>query len=144
MPPRLTEAAAVPVPPNWNTLFREAGFDMAKFIAVPPLWVPPVFGDTRAAWTGAYPDRPDIAIRVEATAWRGRPVYFQIFEPWSPTTLGGVRTGPQRLNAATVSLFVIFAAVVTGAFLLARRNLRLRRGDESGAFCARCTSSRAC
>jgi serine/threonine-protein kinase len=133
MPPRLTEETATPVATDWNTLFREAGFDMAKFTAVPPLWVPPVFGDTRAAWTGVYPDSPDIAIRVEATAWRGRPVYFQIFEPWSPTTLG-VRTGPQRLNAATVSLFVVFAAVVTGAFLLARRNLRLRRGDESGAF----------
>ena len=36
---------------------------------VAPRWTPPFFGDTRAAWEGAFPDRPDIpcASRPPAT-----------------------------------------------------------------------------
>ena len=133
VPSRLEEPEGPPAAPDWPALFREAGFNPAAFTAVTPRWVPPVFADTRAAWTGAYPDRPDIAIRVEAAAWRGTPVYFQIFEPWSTSTLGGPR-GPQRVTAAAVLPFLLLGAIFTGAFLLARRNLRLSRGDQIGAF----------
>ena len=119
--------------PDWTALLREAGFDASRFTATTPTWVPPVFGDARAAWTGTYPDRPDIPIRVEAAAWRGQPVYFQIFEPWSATTLAAPGGRP-RITVAAVLAFTLFCAVVTGAFLLARRNLRLNRGDEVGAF----------
>jgi len=133
VPSRLEEPEGTAAAPDWPALFREAGFNPAAFTAVPPRWVPPVFADTRAAWTGAYPDRADIAIRVEAAAWRGTPVYFQIFEPWSANTLGGPR-GPRGVTAAAVMAFVMFCTVFTGAFLLARRNLRLSRGDQVGAF----------
>jgi len=133
VPGRLHDADAPSTGPDWAALLHEAGFDASKFTAATPTWVPPVFGDARAAWTGVYPDRPDIPIRVEAAAWRGRPVYFQIFEPWSGTTIG-VPGGPQRVTAAVVFAFVLFCAVVLGAFLLARRNHRLNRGDQVGAF----------
>jgi serine/threonine-protein kinase len=133
VPPRLEEPATPAPAPDWQALFREAGFDPAAFAPATPTWVPPVFADTRAAWTGAYPDRPDIAIRVEAGAWRGLPVYFQIFEPWSSTTLA-VQGGPRRITPTAALLFALFCAVVLGAFLLARRNLRLNRGDQIGAF----------
>jgi len=133
VPARLQDPDAPVQAPDWPALLREAGFDATKFTAATPTWVPPVFGDARAAWTGVYPDRPDIPIRVEAAAWRGQPVYFQIFEPWSGTTLG-VQGGPQRITAGAVFAFAIFCAVILGAFLLARRNLRLNRGDEVGAF----------
>ena len=32
---------------------------------------------------GVLPDRPDVAVWVEAAARRGRPVYFQVVGPWS-------------------------------------------------------------
>ena len=133
VPARLHEANASSASPDWGALLREAGFDASKLTAATPTWLPPVFGDARAAWTGVYPDGPDIPIRVEAAAWRGRPVYFQIFEPWSGTTIG-VPGGPQRVTAAAVFAFVLFCAIVLGAFLLARRNHRLNRGDQVGAF----------
>ena len=50
-------------------------------------WTPPVYTDTRAAWDGVYPDRPDVEIHVEAASAGGRPVFFQIYEPWSRKTL---------------------------------------------------------
>ena len=133
VPPRLQEPDTPAPAPDWTALMREAGFDAAKFTATTPTWVPPVFGDARAAWTGTYPDRPDIPIRVEAASWRGQPVYFQIFEPWSETTLSG-QGARQGLAVGVVFVFSVFCAVVLGAFLLARRNLRLNRGDEVGAF----------
>ena len=59
--------------------------------------IPFVYADALAAWDGVYPDRPDIPIRVEAAAARGRPVYFGIVAPWTrPQELEP--TGP--LNAA--------------------------------------------
>ena len=133
VPALYKEPAAPPSAPDWSALFREAGFNPAAFEQTQPLWVPPVFADVRAAWTGVYPDRPDIDIRVEAGAWRGQPVYLQIFEPWSEETLV-IGTGPQPVNAAAVAFWSMFAVIVSGAFLLARRNLRLGRGDEDGAF----------
>lgn len=130
--PLRQQAASAPAAVDWAALLRETGFDESGLTPVAPTWVPPVYADARAAWTGVYPDRTDVPIRIEAAALGGVPVYFQIFEPWSDTTLG-VR-GPRRLSPAAILLFVVFIAVVVGAFLLARRNLRLGRGDETGAF----------
>ncbi len=126
------DASAPEEEPDWSALFREAGFDEEQFTAATPLWVPPVFADARAAWTGAYPDRPDVAIRVEAAAMGGRPVYFQIFEPWSAETIG-VAAGNDGPDAAALFGIMLPAVVLVGALLLARRNLRLGRGDLRGA-----------
>ncbi len=60
-----------------------------------PTWTPPFFVDTRAAWTGAWPDRPDIAIRVEAAAYRGQPVWFRDRRALDATRAdGGVSAAP--------------------------------------------------
>ena len=111
VPARLHHEDSPASAPDWPALLREAGFDATRFTAATPDWVPPVFGDARAAWTGTYPDRPDIPIRVEAAAWRGQPVYFQIFEPWSTTTLGAPGGRP-RITIAAVLAFSLFCAVV--------------------------------
>jgi predicted Ser/Thr protein kinase len=132
VPPRVYGAPAGATAPDWGALLREAGFDAARFTSVAPRWVPPVFADARAAWTGVYPDRPDIAIRVEAAGVEGRPVYFQVFEPWSPQTVGSPGK-PNRITAGAVFSIGLPFLLLTGAVLLARRNLRLGRGDLSGA-----------
>ena len=36
----------------------------------------------RAAWDGSYPDAPDFKIHIEAAAFEGKPVYFEIFDAW--------------------------------------------------------------
>ena len=119
---------------DWSDLFKEAELDIAAFNQTESTWVPPTGYDTRAAWEGAYTDQPDIPIRIEAAAYRGRPVYFQIIPPWERP----YRQEPFQLSSgqkiAGTILAVIFIAGVIGAVLIARRNLRLERGDRKGAF----------
>ncbi|MCA1620736.1 MAG: serine/threonine protein kinase [Acidobacteria bacterium] len=121
--------------PDWSALFAEAGFDQSKFQpAAGPTWVPPHASDARAAWGGAYPSRPDIRVHVEAASYRGRPVYFEVVNPWDQPVRDVGRAeapGERALGLAVIALFIM--ALVGGA-LLALRNLRLGRGDRRGAF----------
>jgi hypothetical protein len=134
VPPQV-EPAAVPVaPPDWAPLFEASRLDPARLRAVSPAWAPPFHTDARAAWEGTWPRQPGIPIRVEAAAYRGRPVWFQVVSPWTrperdepfPVTDG------QKAGRAAVILMLL-ALVATGAFL-AKRNIRLGRGDRRGAF----------
>ena len=133
LPPLMTDATPVPPGVDWAAVFREAGMDIGKFTAVTPRWTPPAYADVRRAWEGVYPDRPDIAILVEGAAVAGRPVYFQIYEPWSQTTLlpRVISTGEKVLNVLIVALVL---GLFGGALLLVRRNIALGRGDQAGAF----------
>jgi serine/threonine-protein kinase len=118
---------------NWAPLFSAAGLDAAKWPPAQPTWTPPVYSDARAAWTGSLAERPDIPMRIEAAAYRGKPVYFELIGPW---------TRPERMQpyqpttgerVALAILSVLLLSVVAGGALLARRNLRLGRGDRRGA-----------
>jgi serine/threonine-protein kinase len=90
--------------------------------------------DVRAAWTGVYPDQPDIPIRIEAAAYRGKTVHFAVVAPWSlpwlvqepPATTG------QKISAGV--FITLFISVCLFAAFLARRNLRGGRGDRRGAL----------
>ena len=119
---------------DWNPLFAEAGLSIARFTPAQPRWIPPIFADERAAWEGTYPDRPDVPIRIEAAAARGKPVYFEIAAPWTrPRNEGPVpgSTSGERIGLLIRTLVVPSILVV--AALLAFRNLRLGRGDRRGA-----------
>ena len=120
---------------DWKALFTEAGLPLAQFSPVTPRWIPPIFADARSAWQGAYPERPDVPIRIEAAAALGKPVYFEIVAPWTrasnedavPGSTSGERVG--LLMRTLVGPFLSLIAV-----LLALRNLRLGRGDRRGAM----------
>ena len=38
--------------------------------------------DVQRAWTGVWPESPGSAIRIEAAALAGTPVWFHIFDSW--------------------------------------------------------------
>ncbi len=82
MPPQMDADMPMGLP-NWRPLFDAAGLDIAAFTTSSPEWTPHSFADTRAAWAGHYPERPDVPIRVEASAYHGRPVSFMIVGPWT-------------------------------------------------------------
>ena len=63
---------------HWTTLFREAGLDITQFTVSTPQEIPLQVYDEQMSWTGKYPEAP-YPIRVEAAAFQGRPVYFEIF-----------------------------------------------------------------
>jgi serine/threonine-protein kinase len=134
IPPQLEESAPGAGPPDWTPLFAEARLDAARLRPAAPTWTPPFFCDARAAWEGTYPDRPDLPIRVEAGAYRGRPVSFFMVGPWTrPERMEPERIAPLRqMLRAVLSVLVV---LLTGAgAVLARRNVRLGRGDRRGAF----------
>jgi hypothetical protein len=134
VPPQRERASGPSPAPDWGPLFAEARLDPAKLRPVEPRWTPPLYCDSRAAWEGAWPRRPEIALRVEAATYRGRPVWFEVVNPWTraereqafPFTAG--QRGIQALYVA-----VLVALAATGG-LLAYRNTRLGRGDRRGAF----------
>jgi len=111
--------------PNWAFLFQAAGFDESKFTRSEPEGPPPYYADAQAAWKGVIPQAPDIPIRIEAAAFQGRPVYFEIFG------------APRAPSAGSVWIFiveqVVLFALIVGALFLLRQNIRLGRGDRKGA-----------
>ena len=132
-PPQVDEASGEVPPPDWKRLFDAAGLDMSRFSAATPQWTPLGICDARTAWTGVLPSGPTTPVRVEAAAWRGRPIYFQIVGPW---------TRPERMQSFMLSAnsktFAITGLVLAGlllaaALLLARHNTRRERGDRRGA-----------
>lgn len=135
VPPQvLDKSAASPEPFDWTKLFNEAGLDISAFRQVAPEWVPPHAFDEQAAWEGIYPGQPETKLRIEAASFRGRPVYFQLINPWKqPIRQEEIALSAQEriLQAAVI---VVFMVVLVGAALLARHNLRLGRGDRKGAM----------
>ncbi len=127
--PTLTRPPAVP----WPRLFLSAGLDPGRFQPAAPSWTPPVPSDQRMAWTGTYADQVDLPIRIEAASFQGLPVYFRIVAPWDrPPLAAPPAWATSRAVAATI-LAVILGIFLFGAVHLARRNLRLGRGDRGGA-----------
>ncbi|HUR53222.1 MAG TPA: hypothetical protein VMZ71_03780 [Gemmataceae bacterium] len=120
----------------WDALLEAAGLDAPGALRPDSAAVtPPVFADRTAAWDGVYPDRPDLAIRVEAAEYRGRPVYFRITHPdWGDPPRD--RPNP-LLNVGTTFLAAVDAiyAVLTATMLtFAVRNVRRGRADLRGAL----------
>jgi len=134
VPPQLEDAAEQLATTDWSRLFAAAGLDQTKFTPTQPKWVPLLYADERAAWEGPHVDHPQIPVRIEAAAFKNRPVEFAIIFPWDRP----LRQEEQSLSGgervATILLFIVFLAVAIGAALMGRRNLQVGRGDKRSAF----------
>jgi serine/threonine-protein kinase len=98
---------------------------------------PPLHAETRVAWEGSessYPERPDIPIRVEAAAHRGRPVAFYAVAPWTRAERDEAHRLSTSLRASNLILGLLFVGLLAAAVLLARHHLRSGRGDRRGSF----------
>ncbi|HYV10360.1 MAG TPA: serine/threonine-protein kinase [Pyrinomonadaceae bacterium] len=127
-------SSGVDATPDWSPLFTESGLDQTKFQTVPSIWTPPHETTARAAWEGSYPDQPDFKIHIEAGAFEGKPVYFEIFDAWDQPRDVQASIARFRQRALLVLLLAIFITVMVGSALLALRNVKLGRGDRKGAF----------
>ena len=132
-PKTTAEAKDAGRPFDWSALFAASGLDQARFTSAPPEHTPPVAFDALVAWVGTYApgtntgDRPE-RVHVEAAAWGGKPVYFDVSGDWHQKSEPLAK--PQPVQALATLLFV---SVLIGAGLIASRNLRLGRGDRRGA-----------
>jgi serine/threonine-protein kinase len=120
--------------PDWAPLFSAAGLDPSKWLPTQPMWTPPVYSDARAAWTGTLAERPDMPMRIEAAAYRGKPVYFELVGPWTrPERMQPYEPTAGERVFLVIGIVLLLSILVVGA-MLARRSLRLGRGDRRGAF----------
>ena len=142
VPPQVDKSSGDVAPPDWKRLFEAAGLEMARFSAAAPQWTPLGICDVRAAWTGTLAHGPPSAVRVEAAAWRGKPIYFQIVGPWSRPDRMQAFMFSTRLKAMALTAIVISGLLLVAAALLARHNTRRGRGDRRGAM--RLASFTAC
>ena len=110
-----------------------AGLDPARFTPAEPQRLPLASFDERKAWTGSYVHLPSIPLRVEAASWKGRPVFFQIVEPWRLSGRTGAAEPPPGQKAEELVVVVIGSTLFLAAALLAWRSYRRGRGDLRGS-----------
>jgi hypothetical protein len=108
--------------PDWKPFLTAARLDGATLVTAVPHWPPPAAADVRRAWTSGE-------LRVEATGFRGRVVWFSVVPPWRNATAPEPPTPSVQLRVVAFLALTVIAAGV----LLARRNLRLGRSDARGA-----------
>ena len=134
VPPQVVGTPTASSPPDWSPLFTEAGLDPARFSPMTPERLPPTYADARMAWVESRPERIDRPFRIEAAAYRGKPVYFELLGPWSrPARMGSPEQSAAQ-KAGVLLLAGVLLTVSLGGVLIARRNLRLGRGDRRGAL----------
>ena len=133
-PPKASpQSAAAPPPSNWDSLFAAAALDSSRFTPADPQWTPLVWGDSRAAWKGTLAERPEIPVRVEAAAYRGKPVYFDVIYPWKyAERMPGGALSLQSI-VSSVALLLFFVTILVGGVVVAKKNLSAGRSDTRGA-----------
>ena len=134
IPPQLdkspSETKAVP---DWKTLFAAAGLDISQFQSAQPNWNSLGSSDVRAAWTGTYPGTT-LPLRVEAAAWRGKPIYFHLLGEWTKPDRMPPPEDPIRTKLIQIGLSIAGVCLLLAAMLLARRNYVRRKADIEGAW----------
>ena len=126
VPPEVDSSTTPAAPFAWNRLFAAATLDPSRFQPAEPQWLPIGGWDQRVAWTGSAPGF-DVPLRVEAAAWRGRPVFFRVLGPWSRPERGPAQgDGPLSLHV------LLLYSVLTAALPIAWRHLRAGTADLQG------------
>jgi len=133
IPPQNEKSSEPFTPLDWNVLFRVAGLDPAQFKSVPSTWNSLAASDARAAWIGTWPGT-SYPLRIEAAAWRGKPVFFALIGDW---------TKPNRMESSDTSfvkkvmnivLSVVAVLLLLAAILIAQRNYKRGKADVQGAL----------
>ncbi|HME06049.1 MAG TPA: serine/threonine-protein kinase [Bryobacteraceae bacterium] len=135
VPPQLDSGNSPARKMDWSKLLEAAGLDPSRWTPTESHEVPLVAFDERAAWTGAYAHAPYMPMRIEAAAWQGRPVFFEVFGPWRRP----VRMQPREQSTAVERLVPVagislLTLLLVSALWLAWRNFRLGRGDTRGSL----------
>ncbi len=131
VPPQVVDANAAAQPMNWDKVFEAAGLDRSRWTEVESQELPQFPFDERKAWKGAFEHAPQVRMRIEAAAWRGRAVSFELFGRWSaPVRVQPPTAAQTRLDVVIV---VLISIVLLAGSWLAWRNYRAGRGDVSSA-----------
>jgi hypothetical protein len=132
MPPQLPHSAKNKSEADWSILSDEAGVDLREWAPDKVQGGEPFYADETAAWRGSFPDMPGIYFRIEAAAFQGKPIYFEIIGPLNWTEPTAFTRFDQVIYVYIAGLSSLLPIAIGGIFF-ARRNLRLGRGDRRNA-----------
>ena len=122
VPPDFTSSPGPWPPPDWTPLFAAAGLPQQEWTPAAPVWAPQDAIDVHAAWTRG-------SLRIEAGAFRGRPVWFSVVPEWRSSR----GDAPDQRAAALVIGQVVSVVMIAAGIWLAWRNIRRGRSDLRGA-----------
>jgi hypothetical protein len=126
-----------PAEPDWDALFAMANFDPERFTEDRPRYQRFSAPDLRRAWTGTRAHAPDVVYRVEAGAFEGRPVLFNVTTAISLDSLGKdpepVRPGVGDFISNMLQPVLILVVALIAIFF-SRRNISHGRSDRRGAL----------
>lgn len=134
VPPQVEDLSTAQASLDWSIFFAEAGFERSQFQQTNSRWIPPEPSDERAAWDGILSEKSKIPIHIEAAAFHGQPVYFNIIYPWDRPGRQEEQRPQLLLNVKMWVVFALIIATVIVATLIGYRNVRLGLGDQQGAF----------
>jgi serine/threonine-protein kinase len=124
-------------PPEWSLLFKAAGLDQDKFPEeVEPDWNYLSYSDERVAWVEKMPYLLSVPMRIDATAWQGKPISWRMTIPaWQNLLIPASPSSDSQWSVfnrvrTRMPFMCIGMAII---IFLARRNLRMGRGDRRGA-----------
>ena len=120
--------------PDWSASFSAAGLEPAAYRSVASEWTPLAVADSRAAWLGNVPGKLAIEQRIEAAAYRGKLIYFDVIYPWTKAERQTPFTATKWQRATVAFLVILFLALILSGAFLARRNIRMSRADASGTL----------
>jgi hypothetical protein len=129
---------------DWNRVTEAAGLDSSRWTPDEPQKAPASAFDERRAWLGSYSELPQAPVRIEAAAWKGRLVSFEIYGPWRPTGGGATNSSGSQSGGVFATINITIQLLPLFACVFALRNFRNGRGDVDGAirsaaFIAMCT-----
>jgi serine/threonine-protein kinase len=119
--------------PDWEAAVRRAGLDPGRFREESAAGLPPVVCDANRAWSEESESGGSNALRIRAGALGDRLTYFSVLPPWRESLLANhsrSRAHGRLSHGLYDGLFII---VILACIVVARRNLRLGRGDKRGA-----------
>ena len=118
-------------PLDWAPLFKLADLDMAMFKPAEPVGLPMVSFDQRMEWTGTISQHIPHVFRVEAAAYRGMLVHFNVAVDWGEPPAAPNPPGPDW--GSRFSMVLLVSAYVFAGWM-ARRNWKAGRTDRVGAW----------
>jgi serine/threonine-protein kinase len=125
-----------PEEPDWDPLFAMADLERSRFTEDRPRYQRFLAPDLRRAWVGSRADAPEVELWIEAGAFEGRPVLFNVSTSASLESLGKDPDLDRKnfgwfLNNTLQPVLILIVAL-TAAFL-SRRNFKQGRADRRGA-----------
>ena len=139
---RLLELTAVPAAArsaastgevDWSALFADAGAIIREWQLTEPSRILALASDRRFEWRPSAAGAAEGPIRIEAASLQDKPVGFRVVHSWDDADALEGQATSLSTRAANFIGIAFTAIAMFGGFVLARRNLRLGRGDRRGA-----------